>query len=98
MNLIKSDGEKKIIEPSGTIARVGSERRFKGRIKGIDFYTSNFGEVKDLPDREPGVFYIVSRMVAEAVPDREDLVAPSELIRDDEGNIIGADGLDVVNQ
>jgi hypothetical protein len=51
------------------------------------------GPVTGLPDPVPGVALIVSRLVAEAVPDRGDVFAPGELIRDSTGRIIAARGL-----
>jgi hypothetical protein len=36
-----------------------------------------------------GVFYIVSRTVAEAFPHRRDLLIPSRTIRDQQGRVIG---------
>lgn len=46
-----------------------------------------------LPDPQPGVLYVTSRLVAEHCPERRDLVWPHELIRDEEGRPIGARGL-----
>ena len=45
--------------------------------------------VENLPEPEIDKVYIVSRIVREAVPERKDLLVPEDLIRDDEGNIIG---------
>lgn len=36
---------------------------------------------------------MVSRLVAEAVPNRRDVYAPGEAVRDTEGRIVGARGL-----
>lgn len=43
------------------------------------------------PKGEPHTYtiYIVSRIVKQSVPDRDDVVVPDDLIRDDNGNIIG---------
>lgn len=51
------------------------------------------GAITGLPDPEPGVLYIVSRMVAEAAPEREDLVFPDELLRDGEGRVVACTSL-----
>lgn len=40
-------------------------------------------------------YYIVSRMVANALPNRKDLLVPNELVRDDQGNIIGCRSFEV---
>jgi hypothetical protein len=52
-----------------------------------------FGRVYNLPEQEEGVVLIVSRPVAEARPDRHDLLFPGPGIRDDNGKIIGCRGL-----
>lgn len=48
-----------------------------------------YGQVTDIPPRRNNVYYIVSRTVAQALPDREDLLFPTDLVRDDTGTIIG---------
>ena len=40
-----------------------------------------------------GVFYIVSQLVKNALPDRTDLLVPAEVVRDGNGNIIGCKSL-----
>ena len=61
-----------------------------GDINGIPLTTTSFGDVIDLPAPQDGVFFIVSRLVLSACPDRNDLLVPNDLVRDDNGNIIGA--------
>ena len=58
----------------------------------------HFGNVTGLPDPEPDTWYIVSRMVAEALPDRDDLVYPTDLLRDPMGVIIGCGAFGVVEE
>ena len=48
--------------------------------------------VYGLPHRRDNIFYIVSRVVAEARRDRDDLIIPDETVRDGEGRIIGCRG------
>ncbi|WP_416976976.1 hypothetical protein [Streptomyces sp. T028] len=45
-----------------------------------------FGPVEHLPPPAPGTAYVVSRPVADAHPDRDDLLVPAHLIRDADGN------------
>jgi hypothetical protein len=52
-----------------------------------------FGPVQGLPDPEPGVLLVVSRIVAEALPNRHDLVIPDDIVRDENGNVINARAL-----
>jgi len=45
-----------------------------------------------LPDKQEGVLYIVSRITAEALPNRDDLLMVDGTVRDDDGRIIGCTG------
>lgn len=49
-----------------------------------------------LPDEQEGVFYIVSRITAEALPERTDLRMVDGTVRDESGRIIGCTGLSVL--
>jgi hypothetical protein len=51
------------------------------------------GNPQGLPEPEDGVVLVVSALVAEAAPEREDLAYPGEAIRDSDGKIVGAKGL-----
>ena len=80
--------------PSEGIARCTSEIKIVDNLEGIDITETTFGEVFGLPETEEGTFYIVSRIVAEAVKGkREDCFIVSETIRDEEGRIIGCKSL-----
>ena len=48
-----------------------------------------FGEPESLPDKKEGVFYIVSQLVKNALPERDDLLVPAEVVRDETGRILG---------
>ncbi len=66
-------------------------------INGFDICRVRFGEVQDLPAPAPGVTYIVSRVVAEAVKGkRDDIVIPGPAIRDEQGHTIGAYGFSLI--
>jgi hypothetical protein len=58
----------------------------------IPIYETFFGEVENLPDPKPDTYYIVSRAVAEACPNRTDLIFPDNTVLDNEGCIIGCFG------
>lgn len=58
----------------------------------LPMYTEVFGEVIGLPALDTDTFFIVSRMVKDACPHREDLLVPVGIIRDDKGVIIGCMG------
>ncbi|MBF9129151.1 hypothetical protein I0C86_09195 [Plantactinospora sp. S1510] len=55
--------------------------------------TAASSEVTGVPDRRPGVLVIVARPVAEALPDRDDLVYPHDTVRDDRGVVVGCRSL-----
>lgn len=59
----------------------------------IPVTATTYGAVSDLPDPVPGTVYVVSRVVAEACPDRSDLLIPGEAVRDQGGRVIGCRGL-----
>jgi len=54
---------------------------------------TRFGEVFDLPDPQPDTIFVVSALVAQAVPDREDVFFPDDIVRDANGNVIGCRAL-----
>ena len=74
--------------PSVGTARVSVEtQRIEGNFP-IPLSISKFSDtITGLPEEEPGVFLIVSRMVAEALPSRNDLLVVNETTRDQEGKI-----------
>ncbi len=90
------------IEPSGTVARCRVERQnvdsFILEDIGdwditIPITKTRFGEVEGLPAPEKGTIYIVSNLVAQAVPEREDVFFPDDVVRDENGNVIGCRAL-----
>jgi hypothetical protein len=61
-------------------------------LDGIPTYIVETGEITGLPEPEAGVVYIVSGYVSGKVQ-RKDVVAPGELVRDEDGRPIGCLGL-----
>ena len=59
----------------------------------IPISSSSYGEVVDLPAPQVGVYYIVSRLVMSACPNRQDLLVPNDLVRDEAGRVIGCRSL-----
>ena len=83
-----------VIEGGEAIARVSCEYiKVDKKVEGIDLYRPIFGEVTGLPEYSEGTYLLVSTMVREALPLRTDLVSPGQLLRNDEGNVIGCLGL-----
>lgn len=94
LNIIAADGSTVYIPPDGNrIARVASTSAIVATVNGINISRQTFGKVMDLPDAQDDVVYIVSRMVKDRVPDRDDVVVPGVPFRDTDGKIIGANGL-----
>jgi len=97
-----------VLEPSGLSVRVetnvetvGSvtcdEQEFdvRKRVFGDVTVTDSNGEEATLAT-ETGTFYVVSRIAAEAMPERDDLLLVDETIRGDSGQIIGCTGFAVL--
>jgi hypothetical protein len=74
------------------VIRLSEERQLIGQINGIPLYIKRFGTTVALPPQREGVYYIVSLPVAQAFPDRSDFIVPDQVVRDNEGRIIGCRG------
>lgn len=92
ITLITGNGNR-VIEPSGTVARVSVETATVDSIDGIPVTQSVFGEVENLPEPKENTIYIVSSLVAQRVPEREDVFIPNESVRDEQGKIVGCKSL-----
>lgn len=91
------DGPVVAIPPSGQVARCATSRVQVDTVT-VDDITipvnrTQFGEVTGLPDPQPDTIYIVSAVVAQAVPDRPDVFIVDDAVRDEQGRIIGARAL-----
>ena len=85
------DGDVTVIRRDGTVARVNQISTVVDKINGIPVSVVRFGDVVGLPDPVPGVIWIVSALVKQAV-NRSDVVSPGELVRNSDGNVIGCKG------
>jgi len=94
------------IAPDGRVPRLREETREVGQIlvdrdqiqidgdgDTIPVTETVLGQLEGLPGPIDGVVYVVSRLVAEAAPDRDDLYFPGRLVRDKDGRVIGAASL-----
>lgn len=84
------------IDPSGKVARCSQTEEVVGKIGGIPLTRQTFGAVTGLPEPEEGIWFLVSRMVAAACPERHDLLIPGPPIRDDKGIVKWCRGLSVI--
>jgi hypothetical protein len=84
------DVECVVMLPSAGVARVATCTEPTGEMLcGLPVVVEPTGAVTGLPEPSPGTHYVVSRMVADALPERADLVYPTCLARDAEGVIVG---------
>lgn len=70
-------------------ARVHFVQGDPGTADGILVYRWAPYGITGLPDAKPGTYYIVSKILAQACPEREDLIFPGTLIYDAEDNVVG---------
>lgn len=85
------------IPPSGQVARCAVDRVQVDTVTvngvSIPVNQTRFGKVSDLPAPRPNTIYVVSALVAQAVPERQDVFIVDDAVRDDQGRIIGARAL-----
>ena len=91
LNVVGLDGSVTTF-PSVGVARVATSTVSVTPINGFGVVATAFADVTGLPDPQDGVYYVVSRLVLLACPDRSDLLCPGELIRDSAGNVTSCDG------
>lgn len=93
VHLIRDDGTTTTIQPEPVSARVVTTSRRVGDVDGVPIIEEHYGQVTGLPEAEPGVVYVVSRVVAAACPERRDLLVPADLVRSADGTVIGCRAL-----
>ena len=90
VNVVCSNGDVITFSPSGTVARCTQTTTQIGCVNGIPLTQTSFVFVLDLPQVQKDTIFIVSRLVLNACKGvRDDLIVPNDLVRDDNGNIIG---------
>ena len=91
------DGPVVTIPPSGQVARCAVNRVQVDTVTvngiTVPVNRTQFGAVTGLPDPQPDTIYIVSAVVAQAVPERQDVFIVDDTVRDEQGRIIGARAL-----
>jgi len=91
------DGPTVTIPPSGLVARCATNRVQVDTVYidgiSVPINRTQFGAVEGLPDPQPDTIYIVSSVVAQAVPERDDVFIVDDAVRDEQGRIIGARAL-----
>jgi hypothetical protein len=95
VNIYRKDGTVMSLPKGEVVPRLTTQEECINAVDGIEIYETTFGKVENLPEPKENTFYIVSRMVLDAKPDRMDLVSVGSAIRDYRGNIIGCRGLSI---
>ena len=95
ITLIRPDGSKIVLPKSNDPARVRMTTEVVGEVQGIPLKRTVYGEVMSLPAPRDGVVYVVSTLVLKRIDMRQDLVAPMDVFRDDDGKPLGAQSLNV---
>lgn len=90
INFVDGDGTVIKTVPSAGLARVVATREKVAIIDGIAVNKTSFGEITGLSEAEDGTIYIVSSLVAQACPERQDVFVVDDTVRDENGRIIGA--------
>ena len=93
MMVDRSDYVYKTFQPDITSIRLKSYVEQLGTIQDVPISRTVFGEPEGLPEEEVGTLYIVSQLVKTALSYRNDLLVPAEVVRDQNGNIIGCRSL-----
>jgi hypothetical protein len=97
VNLITESGNIIVFKRSGIIPRLLEQQKIISSIDingiEINIVKKSFLEPEGLPEPQENTFYIVSALVAGACKNRDDLVVPNDVIRDEEGRIVGCKNL-----
>ncbi len=91
--LMGENGKVLITFPAEGLIRLSEKRErletlFLENVK-ISVFKKVYGGTEELPPKRKGTYYIVSLPVAQAFPERTDFLIPDELVRDENGKIIG---------
>lgn len=96
IHIVDADGNVIKTIPSSGLVRLKATTVDAGPIvDDVKITMTQFGEPEGLPEAEDGVFLIVSQLVKSALPKRNDLLVPAEVVRDASGNIVGCRSLGI---
>lgn len=94
ITLLSAEGEVLFTLPKGAvIPRLVQTTEAVKVVNGVPITETQFGDTTNLPAEQEGVYLIVSRLVMAANTYRHDLLVPNELVRDEEGRILGCKSL-----
>ena len=89
------DGKTTVFPKTEAIARCEVIRQKFSIIDGIPIYATRLGNAIGLPPMEEGKLFIVSALVKDREYNRQDLVSPGNLIRNEAGFVIGCEGFNI---
>jgi len=100
VNLVLGDG-KVVTFPSLGVIRLPKRTEVVGKIATsidgreveIPLSKTSFGKAEGLPEREEGTIFIVSSLICQACPDRDDFFIVDQTTRDKDGRIVGCRSL-----
>lgn len=93
VNVFVDGKEAIVLVPTGVLPRVQQQEEVVDTINGIKITKQTFSEPYGLPEEEEGVFWVVSRLTAEAAKNRKDLLVPGPMVRGEDGRPVGCNGL-----
>lgn len=92
LTIILENGDDLVLPASGEVARVTFSTQQVDEVDRIPIFKTVYEpEVTGLPEPEDDTIFIVSSLAAQTVK-RHDVLAPTKLIRDDDGQVIAAGG------
>jgi len=97
VNVVGDNGKVLITFPSEGLIRLSQTSLQAGEVEvngtKIPLTKTSFGEAEGLPEEKEDTIYIVSSLVCQAYPDRRDFYIPDQLVRDEQGRVIGCRSL-----
>ena len=92
LTIVLENGDDLVLLASGEVARVTFSTQQVDEVDGIPIFKTVYEpEVTGLPEPQDGTIFIVSSLAAQTAK-RRDVLAPTKLIRDDDGQVIAAGG------
>ena len=94
VDIRRVDGTTITVPPSGQVARCAETRvPVESPLSGVACTRAAFGAVEGLPAPTTGKIFIVSALVLAQCAGRGDVFAPGPAVRDENGKVVGCDGL-----
>lgn len=92
LTIVLENGDGLVLPASGEVARVTFSTQQVDEVDGIPVFKTVYEpEVTELPEPQDGTIFIVSSLAAQTAK-RRDVLAPTKLIRNDDGQVIAAGG------